>query len=105
VAALQPEITDEKYPMGNTQSKLAILTIESQAQAINNDNHGEWLQTRLGERCLIRISAAETNGANSVVEIVSDAGDGTSLHIHQNEDEHFIILEGTAHIALRRPIF
>jgi mannose-6-phosphate isomerase-like protein (cupin superfamily) len=85
--------------MGNTQSKLAILTKESQGQAINNDNQSDWLQTRLGERCLIRISAAETNGAYSVVEIVSDAGDGTSLHIHQNEDEHFIILEGTAHIA------
>jgi mannose-6-phosphate isomerase-like protein (cupin superfamily) len=58
-----------------------------------------WLQTRPGERCLIHVSAADTNGAYSVVEIVSDPGDGTPVHIHQNENEHFIILEGTAHIA------
>ena len=41
----------------------------------------------------------DTNGAYSVVEIVSDARDGTPMHIHQIEDEHFIILEGTAGIA------
>ena len=52
-----------------------------------------------GRALLIRISVADTNGAYSVVEIVSDHGDGTPIHIHQNEDEHFIILGGTARIA------
>jgi mannose-6-phosphate isomerase-like protein (cupin superfamily) len=70
-----------------------------EAQSSNHEERGEWLQTRPGERCLIRISAADTNGAYSVVEIVSDAGDGAPMHIHQNEDEHFIILAGTARIA------
>ncbi len=76
-------------------------TIEGESQSSYHDenNEGEWLQTRPGERCLIRISAAETNGAYSVVEIISDYLDGTSIHIHENEDEHFLILEGTAHIA------
>jgi quercetin dioxygenase-like cupin family protein len=59
----------------------------------------EWLQTRPGERCLIRVSAADTNGAYSVVEIVAEAGDSTPIHVHQNEDEHFYILEGAARIA------
>ena len=60
---------------------------------------GEWLQTRPGERCRIRVAAAETNGAYSVVEILSNPGDSTPMHVHQNEDEHFLILEGTARIA------
>ena len=68
-------------------------------QSINHENEIEWLQTRLGERCLIRISAADTKGAYSVVEVFSDSRDGTPIHIHQNEDEHFVILEGTARIV------
>ena len=64
--------------------------------SVQQDGNAEWLQTRPGERCLIRASAADTNGAFSVVEIISQPGDGTPIHIHRNEDEHFIILEGTA---------
>jgi mannose-6-phosphate isomerase-like protein (cupin superfamily) len=81
-------------------------TTETEVQSTNHENKSEWLQTRPGERCLIRISAADTNGAYSVVEIVSDHGDGTPIHIHQNEDEHFIIiLGGTARIASGEKIF
>ena len=64
--------------------------------SLEHDNNAEWLQTRPGERCLILTSAADTGGAFSVVEIISQPGDGTPVHIHRNEDEHFIILEGTA---------
>ena len=85
--------------MRNRRVNTATPTTESGAQSINHENKSEWLQTRPGERCLIRVSAADTNGVYSLVEIVSDAGDGTPIHIHQNEDEHFIILEGTARIA------
>jgi mannose-6-phosphate isomerase-like protein (cupin superfamily) len=56
------------------------------------------LHTRPGERCLIRTPAAATNGAYSAVEIITDPGDGTSVHVHHKEDEHFIILEGTLRI-------
>jgi mannose-6-phosphate isomerase-like protein (cupin superfamily) len=83
----------------NTEVKVVKPTTEPESQSINHEDKNEWLQTRPGERCRIRVSAAETNGAYSVVEIVSDARDGTPMHIHQNEDEHFIILEGTARIA------
>ena len=78
--------------MPNTQSS-------SRNQTPTNENNGEWLQTRPGERCLIRVSAEDTNGAYSVVEIVAEAGDSTPIHVHQNEDEHFLILEGAARIA------
>ena len=60
----------------------------------------EWVGTRPGEHCLIRIPAEATGGAFSLVEIVSDPGDpGTPLHVHSNEDEHFIILEGAARVV------
>ena len=64
-----------------------------------------WLQTRPGERCLIRVPAADANGAYSLVEIVSDPGDGTPLHVHQNEDEYLFVLEGTARFALGDKVF
>jgi mannose-6-phosphate isomerase-like protein (cupin superfamily) len=85
--------------MRDAQVNVVTPKTEPEAQSINHEDKSEWLQTRPGERCRIRISAADTNGAYSVVEIVSDASDGTPVHIHQNEDEHFIILEGTARIA------
>jgi mannose-6-phosphate isomerase-like protein (cupin superfamily) len=37
---------------------------------------------------------ADASSAYSLVEIVSDPGDGTPLHVHQNEDEHIFVLEG-----------
>jgi mannose-6-phosphate isomerase-like protein (cupin superfamily) len=64
-----------------------------------------WLQTRPGERCLIRVPAADTDGVYSFVEIVSDPGDGTPLHVHQNEDEHVFVVEGTARCTLGDKIF
>jgi mannose-6-phosphate isomerase-like protein (cupin superfamily) len=84
--------------MENRQVNVATPRTEPDAQSINHENKSEWLQTRPGERCLIRISAADTNGAYSLIEIVSDSRDGTPIHIHQNEDEHFIVLEGTARV-------
>jgi len=51
------------------------------------------------------VSAADTNGVYSLVEIVSSPGDGTPLHVHDNEDEHIIVLEGTARIAYGDEVF
>ena len=68
----------------------------------DRNERDDWLQTRPGERCLIRVPAADTNGVYSFVEIVSDPGDGTPLHVHQNEDEYLFVLEGTVRLALGR---
>jgi mannose-6-phosphate isomerase-like protein (cupin superfamily) len=65
----------------------------------------EWLRTRPGENCLIRVGAEDTGGFYSLVEIVSDPGDGTPLHLHRNEDEHIMVIEGTARFALGDKIF
>jgi mannose-6-phosphate isomerase-like protein (cupin superfamily) len=65
----------------------------------------EWLQTRPGERCLIHLDATATGGVYSFVEILSEPGDGTPLHRHTREDEHIMVLEGTARIAYGDRIF
>src|SRR5262245_22830831 len=65
----------------------------------------EWLETRSGEHCLIRVSAKETQGLYSLVEILSDPGDGTPLHVHEREDEHIAVLDGTARIAYGDKVF
>jgi hypothetical protein len=62
-------------------------------------DQGEWLQTRPRERCLLRVAAAETKGAWSAVEILSHPGDSTPMHVHQNEDGHFLVLGGTVRVA------
>jgi mannose-6-phosphate isomerase-like protein (cupin superfamily) len=82
--------------MSRLLSSYSLLACNAQAN---------WLQTRPGERCLIRVPAADTNGAYSLVEIVSDPGDGTPLHFHQNEDEYLFVLEGTARVAVGDKIF
>jgi mannose-6-phosphate isomerase-like protein (cupin superfamily) len=84
---------------------VATPTPARKAQSTHHENDSEWLQTRPGERCLIRVCAADTNGAYSVVEIVSEPGDGTPIHLHENEDEHFVVLEGTVRIAYGEETF
>lgn len=70
-----------------------------------NESRTEWLETRPGEHCLIRVAGTDTNGSYSLVEIVSDPGDGTPMHVHRNEDEHIIVLEGIARIAYGGEVF
>ena len=52
-----------------------------------------------GERFIIRTSVEETKGAYTMLEVVADPRNGVPMHIHTNEDEHFIVLEGTLRIA------
>src|SRR5262249_33606185 len=33
------------------------------------------------------------------LELIADPRNGVPMHIHQNEDEHFVVLEGSLHIA------
>ena len=64
-----------------------------------HQGNGEWLQITPGERFKIRTSVEETEGAFAMLELVADPRNGAPMHIHKNEDEHFIVLEGTLHIA------
>ena len=47
---------------------------------------------------MIRIPASATNGSYSVTEILSSPGDSTAVHIHENEDEHILVVEGTLRV-------
>jgi hypothetical protein len=63
-------------------------------------DQGERLQTRRGERCLIRVAAAEKNGANSAV---SHPDEGTPLYEgHCETGDH--LHRGIAVRPLGRPI-
>jgi mannose-6-phosphate isomerase-like protein (cupin superfamily) len=70
----------------------------SDAHTIGNEPSGEWLQSRPGERSSIRVPATATNGCYSVTEIISNPGDSTPVHLHEREDEHILVVEGTARV-------
>jgi mannose-6-phosphate isomerase-like protein (cupin superfamily) len=55
---------------------------------------GPWHQGTKGERIAIRRSSRETHGAYAVVESVAEPGCGVPLHLHKNEEEHFVVIEG-----------
>jgi quercetin dioxygenase-like cupin family protein len=59
----------------------------------------KWSEVTRGERCIIRASSAQTKGAYSMLEVVADPRNGVPMHLHGNEEEHFIILEGKALVA------
>jgi mannose-6-phosphate isomerase-like protein (cupin superfamily) len=88
-----------------TQAASATTPVGSDARASSHADSREWLQTRPGECSWISVPAKETNGAYSVVEIISSPGDSTPMHVHQNEEEHFVIVEGTARIAYGDKVF
>jgi quercetin dioxygenase-like cupin family protein len=69
-------------------------------RVIDNQDRDEWLQARPGERFLIRVPAAATNGSYSIVDIISSPGDSTPVHVHEKEDEHMLVVEGTARCLL-----
>jgi mannose-6-phosphate isomerase-like protein (cupin superfamily) len=64
-----------------------------------HERENEWSEVIRGERYIIRTSSAETNGVYSMLEVVASPRNGVPLHVHDNADEHFIILEGKAFIA------
>ena len=68
--------------------------------SINHQDNGEWLETTPGERFTIRTSAKETKGIYTMLEVVADPRNGVPIHVHKNEDEHFLVLEGTLHIVI-----
>ncbi len=60
---------------------------------------GEWLEVTRGERFTIRTPCNATHDAYVVFEVIAEPRNGVPLHIHEREEEFFIILEGTAHMV------
>jgi quercetin dioxygenase-like cupin family protein len=61
---------------------------------------GEWLQITPGERARFHASSAQTMGAFAMIELIVEPGKGVPMHVHGNEDEHFIVLEGKLQMAI-----
>jgi mannose-6-phosphate isomerase-like protein (cupin superfamily) len=85
--------------MATSQTSTAVQT-PTEVLPIGHHSSDKWSEVTPGERFMIRTSAAETDGAYAVIEIFAQPGNGVPMHIHKNEDEHFIVLEGTLHMAV-----
>lgn len=69
---------------------------EKDSQSLANEqsrDDGPWHQGAKGERIAIRRSSRETRGAYAVVGSVAEPGSGVPLHLHKNEEEHFVVVE------------
>jgi mannose-6-phosphate isomerase-like protein (cupin superfamily) len=75
-------------------SPLSLQTLPT-----DHDSGSEWLEVTPGERFTIRVPSRATSGAYVVLEVVAEPCNGVPMHVHENEEEHFIIVEGTAHMA------
>jgi mannose-6-phosphate isomerase-like protein (cupin superfamily) len=69
------------------------------SRSAGSETQVEWLEVTPGERFTIRTSSKATNDAYAVLEVVAEPWNGVPMHIHEYEEEHFIIVEGTAHMA------
>ena len=66
---------------------------ESSKESSNrHERENGWSEVIRGERYIIRTSSAETNGVYSMLEVLADPRNGVPMHVHDNADEHFIIL-------------
>jgi|ERR1700761_2565069 mannose-6-phosphate isomerase-like protein (cupin superfamily) len=59
-----------------------------------------WYQVEPGMVFKVIVSSKETGGAYAIVESIAEPGIGSITHQHHYEDEHFVVLEGTAHIVI-----
>jgi quercetin dioxygenase-like cupin family protein len=71
-----------------------------ESSTAHDQANDEWLQVTPGGRLRIRISSEQTMGAYSAIEVVADPHNGVPLHIHNREEEHFIVLDGTLDISV-----
>ncbi|HYZ61811.1 MAG TPA: cupin domain-containing protein [Acetobacteraceae bacterium] len=63
------------------------------------DGEHEWHEVTPGERLAFITSSSQTRGAYLVMDVVAAPRNGVPMHVHDNEEEHFIIVHGTVHIA------
>lgn len=59
-----------------------------------------WYVPEPGVRFKVLASTEQAAGSYCCLETIAQSGTGSPVHIHHNEDEHFLILEGTAHLLL-----
>ena len=77
------------------------MSDEMMSDALSGPGVHEWL----GVRYKTILSTAETGGAMSVVDSLSPAGSGPPRHVHEREDETFVVLTGQCEFWLDGRIF
>src|SRR3984893_12776479 len=82
----------------------AALTAHSGRSAYEEDGV-TWYDAAPGERIAVRLSSCDTNGAYAVVASLAAPGCCVPMHLHQKEEEHFVVLEGTYRVAVEDKIF
>lgn len=73
---------------------MAVRAAAPQTIFENHTDAGKWLRWMPGERFSVRTASAETDGRYTTIEIVVTKAAAIPFHIHRNEDEHFLVLEG-----------
>lgn len=68
-------------------------TFQTVQHKIQPAGHGQKLNV-LGDNQTIKLSGRDTGDAFTIVENYNDPGVGIPMHVHENEDEVFLILEG-----------
>jgi quercetin dioxygenase-like cupin family protein len=80
-----------------------VLKTEAMNQVISTDSQqpfivksGQARNNGTGPLAYLKVSSKDTNGEFSLFELQNEAGPmaGPPLHVHQNQDEVFMILEG-----------
>lgn len=54
----------------------------------------------MGQRLTIRVTPAQTGGACMVFDMVADPGMGVPTHVHDHEDELFVVRRGAARFVV-----
>lgn len=75
------------------------MRIPEKTLPVASKSGSEWREVTPGERFVIRTSAMETQGVYTMLEIVADPRNGVPMHVHANEEEHFVVLEGSVHLV------
>ncbi len=55
----------------------------------------EWWEVTPGENFTVRASMQDMGGLCTIIEMTVESRNGVPVHTHANEEEHFIVLEGT----------
>ena len=72
---------------------------------MHDDLSGPGVLEWLGVRYKTILAASETGGAMSIVDSVSPAGSGPPRHVHEREDETFVLLSGECEFWLEGQTF
>jgi mannose-6-phosphate isomerase-like protein (cupin superfamily) len=71
----------------------------------NATDKGPWYAGTAGERIAVRLSSKDTNGAYAIAESVVVPGCSPPMHLHRNEEEHFVVLAGAYRILIEDKVF